>query len=93
MGDCLVMADDGLPLLVDDEPPEPVTLEETIDEIRAAREERLDQLDPPRRVITVDSSVLVPALRQSHPAHDVARAALSQPDLRWSPPRIIFVII
>jgi predicted nucleic acid-binding protein len=33
-------------------------------------------------VITVDSSVLIPALRQSHPAHGVARAALQRPGLR-----------
>jgi toxin FitB len=33
-------------------------------------------------VITVDSSVLIPALRRSHPAHEVARAALRQPGLR-----------
>lgn len=33
-------------------------------------------------MITVDSSVLIPALRQSHPAHEVARAALRQPGLR-----------
>jgi predicted nucleic acid-binding protein len=33
-------------------------------------------------VITVDSSVLIPGLRQSHPAHAVARAALRQPGLR-----------
>jgi predicted nucleic acid-binding protein len=33
-------------------------------------------------MITVDSSVLIPALRQSHPAHEVARAALRQPRLR-----------
>ncbi|MBO0684607.1 MAG: PIN domain-containing protein [Candidatus Dormibacteraeota bacterium] len=33
-------------------------------------------------MITVDSSVLVPALRQSHPAHEAARATLRQPGLR-----------
>ena len=33
-------------------------------------------------MITVDSSVLIPALRQSHPAHDVARLALRRPGLR-----------
>ena len=42
----LMTADDGLPLLVDDEPPEPVTLEQTVEEIRRAREERIDRLDP-----------------------------------------------
>lgn len=33
-------------------------------------------------MITVDSSVLVPALRRSHPAHGVARDALRRPGLR-----------
>ncbi len=33
-------------------------------------------------MITVDSHVLVPALRRSHPAHAVAREALRQPGLR-----------
>ncbi len=33
-------------------------------------------------MITVDSSVLIPALRQAHPAHEAARAALRQPGLR-----------
>lgn len=33
-------------------------------------------------MITVDSSVLIPALRRSHPAHEVARAALQQRGLR-----------
>lgn len=33
-------------------------------------------------MITVDSSVLIPALRQSHPAHATARAALRRPGLR-----------
>lgn len=42
----LEIADDGLPLLVDDGSLEPTTLEETVEEIRAAREERLDRLDP-----------------------------------------------
>src|SRR2546422_72995 len=45
----LETADDGLPVLGDDEPPEPLTLEETIENIRSAREERLDRLDPSRR--------------------------------------------
>jgi hypothetical protein len=42
----LEIAEDGLPVLVDEEPFEPVTLEQTIEDIRSAREERLDQLDP-----------------------------------------------
>jgi AbrB family looped-hinge helix DNA binding protein len=45
----LVTADDGLPVLVDDGPAEPLTLEETIEDIRAAREERLARLDPSQR--------------------------------------------
>jgi AbrB family looped-hinge helix DNA binding protein len=45
----LVIAEDGLPVLVDDGPADPVTIEETIEEIRAARDERLDQLDPSQR--------------------------------------------
>lgn len=45
----LVKADDGLPLLVEDAPSEQVTLDQTIEDIRAAREERLDQIDPLRR--------------------------------------------
>ncbi len=45
----LEIGQDGLPVLVDEGPLEPVTLEQTIEDIRGAREERLDQLDLPRR--------------------------------------------
>jgi AbrB family looped-hinge helix DNA binding protein len=45
----LEIAEDGLPVLVDEEPVEPVTIEQTIDDIRSAREERLHQLDPSQR--------------------------------------------
>jgi AbrB family looped-hinge helix DNA binding protein len=45
----LEIAEDGLPLLVDEGPLEPSTLEQTIEDIRGAREERLDQLDPSKR--------------------------------------------
>jgi hypothetical protein len=42
----LEIAEDGLPLLVYEGPLEPVTLEQTIEDVHGAREERLDQLDP-----------------------------------------------
>ena len=45
----LEIGEDGLPVLVDDELREPVTLEQTIQDIRSAREERLDQVDPSQR--------------------------------------------
>jgi hypothetical protein len=45
----LEIAEDGLPLLTDLGPLEPVTLEQTIQDIHCARDERLDQLDPSRR--------------------------------------------
>lgn len=45
----LEIAVDGLPVLVDEGPVEPVTLEQTIADIRGAREERLDLLDPSQR--------------------------------------------
>ena len=45
----LEIAEDGLPVLVDEGPLEPVTLEQTIEDIRGAREKRLDQLDPSQR--------------------------------------------
>lgn len=44
----LEMGEDGLPVLVEDEPGDPITLEQTLDEIQAAREERLDQLSQSR---------------------------------------------
>lgn len=44
----LVTAHDGLPVLVDEDPSERTTLEQTVDEIRRTREERLDLLDPSR---------------------------------------------
>lgn len=45
----LEIAEDGLPVLVDEGTLEPVTLEHTVEDIRRAREERLDQLDPWQR--------------------------------------------
>ncbi len=45
----LEIAEDGLPLLVDEGPLEPVTLEQTIQDIHGARKERLDLLNPSQR--------------------------------------------
>ncbi len=45
----LEIAEDGLPLLVDEGPVEPVTLEQTIQDIHGARKERLDLLNPSQR--------------------------------------------
>jgi AbrB family looped-hinge helix DNA binding protein len=45
----LEIAEDGLPVLVEEEPIGPVTLEQTIEDIHRGREERLDLLDPSPR--------------------------------------------